>query len=152
MSGRAAAEPPYFLAGEARAPRVKSLDSSPILSRLRHSRSRLTGFATKTKALAQEIPPATQAKHKGVRKFTWESPNPHRDRNQIDHIAINGRYRRSLLNATAMRDAGSDHHLVISKLRLKLTRYRGARTGKRLMLDTAVRLKSPTVRKAFLLE
>ena len=57
-----------------------------------------------------------------IHKFTWESPN-HRDRNQIDHMAINGRYRGSLLDTRAMRgaDVGSDHHLVIAKLRLKLT-------------------------------
>ena len=69
----------------------------------------------------------TLFKHKDIHKFTWESPN-HRDRNQIDHIAINGRYRRSLLDTRAMRgaDVGSDHHLVIAKLRLKLTRYRVA--------------------------
>ena len=45
-------------------------------------------------------------------------------------------------------DVGSDHHLVIPKLRLKLTRYRVAGAGRRLTYDT-VRLKSPTVRKTF---
>ena len=47
--------------------------------------------------------------------MTWESSN-HRDRNQIDHIAINGRYRRSLLDTRAMKgaDVGSDHHLVMA--------------------------------------
>ena len=81
-----------------------------------------------------------------------ESPN-HRDRNQIDDIAINGRYRGSLLDTRAMRgaDVGSDHHLVIAKLRLKLTRYRVAGAERRSTHDT-VRLKSPTVRKAFVLE
>ena len=85
----------------------------------------------------------TLFKHKDIHKFTWESPK-HRDRNQIDHIAINGRYRRSLLDTKAMRgaDVGSDHHLVIAKLRLKLTRYRVAGAGRRLTYDT-VRLKSP---------
>ena len=94
----------------------------------------------------------TLFKHKDIHKFTWESPN-HRDRNQIDHIAINGRYRGSLLDTRAMRgaDVGSDHHLVIAKLRLKLTRYRVAGAERRSTYDT-VRLKSPTVKKAFVLE
>ena len=94
----------------------------------------------------------TLFKHKDIHKFTWESPN-HRDRNQIDHIAINGRCRGSLLDTRAMRgaDVGSDHHLVIAKLRLKLTRYRVAGAERRSTYDT-VRLKSPTVRKAFVLE
>ena len=94
----------------------------------------------------------TLFKHKDIHKFTWESPN-HRDRNQIDHIAINGRYRGSLLDTRAMTsaDVGSDHHLVIAKLRLKLTRYRVAGAERRSTYDT-VRLKSPTVRKAFVLE
>ena len=66
----------------------------------------------------------TPFKHK-LHKFTWESPN-HQDRNQIDHIAINGRYRRSLLDTRAMKSSnvGRDHHLVIiimAKLRVKLT-------------------------------
>ena len=70
-----------------------------------------------------------------------------------DHIAINGRYRRSLLDTRATRgaDVGSNHHLVIAKLRLKLTRYRAAGAGRKLTYDT-VRHKSPTVRKAFVLE
>ena len=49
-------------------------------------------------------------------------------------------------------DVGSDRHLVIAKLRLKLTRYRVAGAGRRLTYDK-VRLKSPTIRKAqFVLE
>ena len=70
MSGEAAAEPPYitsrakstreFASGEAAS---EKLDSSPILSR---RRTRVHGFATKTKALAREIPPATQA----IRSFS----------------------------------------------------------------------------------
>ena len=74
----------------------------------------------------------TLFKHQDIHKFTWESPY-YRERNQIDHIAINGRYRRSLLDTSAIRGVGvgSDHHLVIAKLRLKLTRYRAAGAGRR---------------------
>ena len=64
MSGREAAEPPFCFAGEAReefasgeATSEIQPDFSPILSLLRYSRSR----HRKTKALAHEILPATQA-------------------------------------------------------------------------------------------
>ena len=49
MSGRAAAEPPYF----SRAKPARNL---------RAAKPQVNGFATKTKALAHEIPPATQAR------------------------------------------------------------------------------------------
>ena len=65
----------------------------------------------------------TLFKHK-LHKFTWESPN-HQDRNQIDHIVINGRYGRSLLHTRAMKSSNvGRHHLVIiimAELRVKLT-------------------------------
>ena len=48
-------------------PRVKfQLDSSPIVVGVA---TRVHGFATKTKALAREIPPATQAKRRMVMKL-----------------------------------------------------------------------------------
>ena len=51
--------------------------------------------------------------HPTTHKLTWISPNG-RDKNQIDHIAINGIWRRSLLDVRVRRgaDVGSDHHLV----------------------------------------
>ena len=51
--------------------------------------------------------------HKDVHKLTWVSPGG-RDKNQIDHIAINGKWKRSLQDVRARRgaDIGSDHHLV----------------------------------------
>ena len=60
-------------------------------------------------------------KHKDIHKITWNSPNG-RDKNQIDHIIINGKWRRSLLDTRAYRgaDVNSDHHLVAAKLQLKL--------------------------------
>jgi len=60
-------------------------------------------------------------KHRNIQKITWTSPNA-RDRNQIDHIIISGRYRGSLMDTRAMRgaDANSDHHMVMGKVRLKL--------------------------------
>lgn len=36
-------------------------------------------------------------KHKVIHKITWHSPNS-RDKNEIDHVIINGKWRRSLLD------------------------------------------------------
>jgi exonuclease III len=59
--------------------------------------------------------------HQNIHKLTWMSPNG-RDQNQIDHIMISKRWRGSLLDVKARRgaDVGSDHHLVIAKVRVKL--------------------------------
>ncbi|XP_037106123.1 LOW QUALITY PROTEIN: craniofacial development protein 2-like [Syngnathus acus] len=61
--------------------------------------------------------------HKHVDKTTWISPD-HTTENQIDHICINRKFRRSLLDVRVKRgaDAGSDHHLLAAKLQLKLKR------------------------------
>ena len=59
--------------------------------------------------------------HRGIHKLTWISPNG-RDKNQIDHIIINGKWRRSLQDVRVMRgaDVASDHHLVVANIKLKL--------------------------------
>lgn len=61
--------------------------------------------------------------HKPIHKATWMSPD-HTTENQIDHICINRKFRRSLLDVRVKRgaDAGSDHHLLAAKLQLKLKR------------------------------
>ena len=55
--------------------------------------------------------------HKRVHKATWVSPN-YRTENQIDHLCISRKFRRTLLDVRVMRgaDASSDHHLLASKL------------------------------------
>ncbi|GFS22276.1 craniofacial development protein 2 [Elysia marginata] len=63
----------------------------------------------------------TNFKHKNIHKETWNSPDGY-TRNQIDHAAINRRWRSSLVDVRATQggDIGSDHNLVLTKLRLKL--------------------------------
>ena len=59
--------------------------------------------------------------HLLTHKLTWNSPNG-RDKNQIDHILVNGKWRRSLIDVKVRRgaDVNSDHHLVIVLLKVKL--------------------------------
>ena len=66
--------------------------------------------------------------HKNIHKLTWTSPDG-RTQSQIDHIMINGKWRRSLLDVRVMRqaDIGSDHNLLVAKIKLKL---RKAKVGK----------------------
>ena len=51
--------------------------------------------------------------HKETHKLTWISPNQ-RDKKQIDHLLISGKWRKSLQDVRFRRGAhvGSDHHLV----------------------------------------
>jgi endonuclease/exonuclease/phosphatase family metal-dependent hydrolase len=64
---------------------------------------------------------STMFPHKKIHLHTWTSANGHHH-NQIDHVAINGQYKRSINDVRAHRgaDVGSDHNLVVIKTRLKL--------------------------------
>ncbi|XP_071141830.1 craniofacial development protein 2-like [Mytilus edulis] len=90
--------------------------------------------------------------HKNIHKITWNSPNG-RDKNQIDHLMINGKWKNSLCDVRAMRgaDCGSDHHLICGKIRLKLRKAVKNRTNKREIFDT-VKLKQPDILKKFKIE
>ncbi|GFR65355.1 craniofacial development protein 2-like [Elysia marginata] len=93
----------------------------------------------------------TLFEHPAIHKLTWYSPNG-RDKNQIDHIAINNTWRRSLLDVRVKRgaDVGSDHLLVIASIRLKLRRTdRRDMHQKRLDVN---KLKDPDVRKLFTIQ
>ena len=63
--------------------------------------------------------------HKAIHKKTWVSPDG-KTENQIDHITIGRKWRRSLLDVMVKRgaDAASDHHLVQATLKVKLKAYR----------------------------
>ncbi|GFS08476.1 craniofacial development protein 2 [Elysia marginata] len=65
----------------------------------------------------------TLLEHPAIHKLTWYYPSE-RDKNQIDHIAVNNIWRRSLLDVRVKRgaDVGSDHLLVIASISLKLRR------------------------------
>ncbi|KAK3795530.1 hypothetical protein RRG08_036857 [Elysia crispata] len=70
--------------------------------------------------------------HKDIHKATWVSPDGGTE-NQIDHICISRKFRRSLQDVRVFRgaDIGSDHHLVIATFQLKLKRYSRNPTTKR---------------------
>lgn len=63
----------------------------------------------------------TLFQHQNIHKATWVSPCG-KCKNQIDSIAVSKRHRSFLLDVRVNRgaDIGSDHHLNVAKIRLKL--------------------------------
>ncbi|VDP62173.1 unnamed protein product [Schistosoma mattheei] len=59
--------------------------------------------------------------HKRIQKVTWISPD-HTTENQINHICINKKFRRTMEYVRTRRgaDIASDHHLVVANLKLRL--------------------------------
>ena len=64
---------------------------------------------------------STMYPHKDIHKVTWNSPDGV-TQNQIDHIIVNSKFRRSVMDVRAYRaaDVESDHNLVVAKVKLKL--------------------------------
>ena len=89
--------------------------------------------------------------HKNIHKYTWTAPNG-RVRNQIDHVAVNGKFKRSVRGTRSYRgtDSGSDHNLVITTVCLRL---RGIvmNTSTARKYDTA-KLKIAEVKRQFLIK
>ncbi|XP_055622491.1 craniofacial development protein 2-like [Toxorhynchites rutilus septentrionalis] len=87
--------------------------------------------------------------HRPAHKVTWVSRDG-RTENQIDHICISRKWRRSLLDVRNKRsaDIASDHDLVIGEIRLRVARVqrREEKIGCRYDIR---RLENPEVKRAF---
>jgi len=86
--------------------------------------------------------------HKRIHKVTWESPDQ-TTQNQIDHITIHKKGRRSLLDVRAFRgaDAASDHQLLIGSVQLKIAALKVRDIADRPKFNTD-KLKNKMVRKS----
>ncbi|KAJ8351936.1 hypothetical protein SKAU_G00234120 [Synaphobranchus kaupii] len=62
--------------------------------------------------------------NKRIHKATWRSPD-HVTENQIDHLCISRKFRRSCQDVRVMRgaDAASDHHLLLMTAKIRLKRH-----------------------------
>ena len=89
--------------------------------------------------------------HKNIYKLTCKSPDGSTV-NQIDHILINGKWRRSLQDVQVYRgaDVNSDHYLVTATIKLKLRKVI-KQSQSRKHLDVA-KLKCPKTIEEFALE
>uniref|UniRef100_A0A3B1KAX6 Endonuclease/exonuclease/phosphatase domain-containing protein n=1 Tax=Astyanax mexicanus TaxID=7994 RepID=A0A3B1KAX6_ASTMX len=89
--------------------------------------------------------------HKTIHKLTWKSPDGSTI-NQIDHILMNGKWRRSLQDVRVYRraDVNSDHYLLTAIIKLKLRKAQ-KRSQHRKHLDVA-KLRCPKTNKEFCLE
>ena len=89
--------------------------------------------------------------HIGCRKRTWKSPEGIIV-NQIDHLVFSGRWRSLPEDLDVLRgaDVGSDHHLLMVKVRLKIAEVRKEESG-RVFFEVS-KLKDLEVRNAFKLE
>ena len=88
--------------------------------------------------------------HKDIHKATWVAPNQ-RTFNQIDHVAISKKWRRSLLDVRSYRgaDVASDHHIVVAQLRLKLAANKPSRQRTTRRKFNIEKLNSAETRKEF---
>ncbi|XP_076452167.1 uncharacterized protein LOC143287768 [Babylonia areolata] len=87
--------------------------------------------------------------HRRVHKATWVSPDLVTE-NQIDHICMAKRFRRSLQDVRVTRgtDVTSDHHLLVARLKLKLKKNWIEATTKRQKFSITL-LKDSKAREEF---
>ncbi|XP_052224834.1 uncharacterized protein LOC127840456 [Dreissena polymorpha] len=80
----------------------------------------------------------TISSHRDIHRKTSRSPDMATE-NQIDHIAISRRWRRPLADVRAYKgaDIGSDHDLVIAKLRVKIARVKKSGLQRQPMFNTS---------------
>jgi len=90
--------------------------------------------------------------HKTCHKVSWISPDNITE-NQIDHIAISKRFKRSLLDVRNKRGAevGSDHHLIIANFRFKILAARKKMETRRKKYYVQ-KLQMSSVREKFKME
>ena len=86
--------------------------------------------------------------HKECHKRTWRYPEGGIVK-QIDHPAFSKRWRSSLQDVRAMRgaDGGSDHHLLMAKVKLRIVKVRKGDSGR--VRFEVTKLKDLEVRNAF---
>ena len=89
-------------------------------------------------------------KHKRIHKYTWLSPDK-TTKTEIDFIGINTRWRSSVQDIRIFRgaDCGSDHNLVVGKIRPKFKRLR--KVEKQKMFDIN-KLKDAEMRQQYSIE
>ncbi|CAG2208857.1 unnamed protein product [Mytilus edulis] len=87
------------------------------------------------------------------RQRVWLNTMETGDQEMIDHIIINGKWRRSLLDTRAFREAdvNRDHHLIIAKLQLKLKKVPDNNKPGRKILNVN-RLKEPEIKQKFVIK
>ena len=89
--------------------------------------------------------------HRDIHKLSWRSPDGNTV-NQIDHVIVNKKWQRSLLDVKVHRgaDVGSDHHLLIAKIRLKLRATPTVKQRRRVF--NINKLRAPEVKQKFTIE
>ena len=87
--------------------------------------------------------------HRKIHKVTWSSLNA-RTENQVDHFTVSRRWRRTLQDFRAYRgaDVGSDHTLVIGKLKARIQSIRKSVLQRNPRFEISKR-KRPAQQKAF---
>ena len=94
---------------------------------------------------------STMFPHKDIHKVTWNSPDGV-THNQIDHITISSKFRRSVLDVRAYRaaDVESDHNLLVGTLNLKLASVGKKQKGRQRY--NYQKLKQKDVKQKFSIE